>query len=135
MVIGINRNALETNEQELQNTITYSVAEEIKLYDSSQRQQLQTLLKTLEPTDPKAPFWDLPYIRSTLKQFYDSNPNLLYVTLLNEQATGIQYPPATMRNAIPSWARLCGGPLPPPSRTSPCRATQCWYNAGPCTCQ
>ena len=94
MVIGINREALETNEQELQNTITYSVAEEIKLFDSSLQQQLQTLLKTLEPADPKAPFWDLPHIRSTLKQFVDSNPNLYYVTLLNEQATGIQYPPS-----------------------------------------
>ena len=89
-VIGINRQALETNEKELQNTITWSVAEEIKLYESSLRQQFQTLLNTLEPGDPEAPAWNSPYIRSTLEKFVASNPNLLYVTLLNEQARGIK---------------------------------------------
>ncbi len=89
-VIAINREALETNEKELQNTITWSVAEEIKLYESSLRQQLQTLAKTLEPADPKTPAWDSRYIRSTLEQFVASNPNLLYVVLLNEQRKGVR---------------------------------------------
>ena len=90
MVIGINREALNTNEQELQNTITRSVAQEIKLQESGHQRQFQTLLKTLEPADPEAPAWDSPYVRSTLEQFVASNPNLLYVTLLNEQARGIK---------------------------------------------
>ncbi len=89
-VMGINREALETNEKELQNTITRSVAEEIALYDSSMRQQLQTLSKTLEANDPKASGWDSAYVRSTLEHFVASNPNLLYVTLLNELASGVQ---------------------------------------------
>ena len=90
MVIGINREALNTNEQELQNTITRSVAQEIKLQESGHQRQFQTLLRTLEPADPEAPTWDSPYVRSTLEQFVASNPNLLYVTLLNEQARGIK---------------------------------------------
>jgi len=89
-VIGINREALETNEMELQNTITSSVAEEIKLYESSLRQQLQTLAKTLEPADPRTPAWDSRYVRSTLEQFVASNPNLLYAVLLNEQRKGVK---------------------------------------------
>ena len=92
MVIGINRKALETNEQELQNTVTWSMAQAIKLYESSLRQQLQTLLKTLEPADPETPAWNSPYIRSTLEQFVASNPNLRYVTLLDEQARGVEAP-------------------------------------------
>ena len=131
MVIGINRNALETNEQELQNTITYSVAEEIKLYDSSQRQQLQTLLKTLEPTDPKAPFWDLPCIRSTLKQFYDSNPNLLYVTLLNEQATGIQYPPSYDAERDPFLGKALRGAFTAAQQNQPMQSDPVLVQRGP----
>ena len=90
IVIGKNRQALKTNEQELQNAITWSVAEEIKLYESSLRQQLQTLLKMLEPAHPEAAAWDSPYIRSTLEQFIASNQKLLYVTLLDERARGIK---------------------------------------------
>ena len=90
IVIGKNRQALKTNEQELQNAITWSVAEEIKLYASSLRQQLQTLLKMLEPAHPEASAWDSPHIRSTLEQFIASNQNLLYVTLLDEHARGIK---------------------------------------------
>ncbi len=90
IVIGKNREALKTNEQELQNAITWSVAEEIKLYESSLRQQLRTLLKMLEPAHPEAAAWDSPYIRSTLEQFIASNQNLLYVTLLDERARGIK---------------------------------------------
>ena len=131
MVIGINRNALETNEQELQNTITYSVAEEIKLYDSSQRQQLQTLLKTLEPTDPKAPFWDMPYIRSTLKQFYDSNPNLLYVTLLNEQATGIQYSPSYDAEHDPFLGKALRGAFTAAQQNQPMQSDPVLVQRGP----
>ncbi len=88
-VMAINREALETNEKELQNSITKSVADEIGLFEQSVRQQLQTLSRTLQPEDPKKTAWDSPYIRSTLEQFVASNPNLLYVTLLNPQARGV----------------------------------------------
>ena len=57
-VIGINQTALETNEQELQNTITRSVAEELGLFESSLRQQLQTLSTTLQPPDAKKRVWE-----------------------------------------------------------------------------
>ncbi len=89
-LISINRQALETNEQELQNTIARSIAEEITLYDSSFRQQLQTLSKTFEGIDLSQPGWDTPFVRTTLEQFVGANVNLLYVTLLNDQGKGIK---------------------------------------------
>ena len=97
----------------------------------SQRQQLQTLLKTLEPTDPKAPFWDLPCIRSTLKQFYDSNPNLLYVTLLNEQATGIQYPPSYDAERDPFLGKALRGAFTAAQQNQPMQSDPVLVQRGP----
>ena len=87
-VIEINREALETNEKELQNTITRSVAEEIGLHDTSVTEQLRTLSQGLAAGGggPAAE----GRIRNALEQFVASNPNLLlYVSLLNEQARGV----------------------------------------------
>jgi putative nucleotidyltransferase with HDIG domain len=88
-MIGINREALETNEKELQNTITRSVAAELGLHDSSVSEQLRTLSRTVLSENGEVAAWDA-HVSTTLEQFVSSNPDLLlYVSLLNQQARGI----------------------------------------------
>jgi putative nucleotidyltransferase with HDIG domain len=87
-VIGINREALETNEKELQNSITRSVADGIDLYESSVSQLLKTFLGTLTPPGQPVPASGATQVSKALQDFVSSNPNILYVTLLNEQAHG-----------------------------------------------
>ncbi len=89
-LISINREALETNEQELQNTIARSMASEITLYDSSHREWIKTFTKTLEDIDFTKPTWGDPKIQDTLEQFVGADPSLLYVTLLNAQGKGLK---------------------------------------------
>src|SRR5882672_11377004 len=84
-LISINREALETNEQELQNTIARSIASEITLFDSSRRLLLKTFPRTLEGLDFATPNWGNMAVQDTLEQFVGADPSLLYVTLLNPQ--------------------------------------------------
>ncbi len=87
-MIAINRETLETNEKELQNTIARSVAEGIDLYESSIRQQLKALSVTLLASGRPGSTADARQISNALQDFVTSNPNVIYVTLLNAQARG-----------------------------------------------
>jgi HD-GYP domain-containing protein (c-di-GMP phosphodiesterase class II) len=89
-LIEINRQTLETNEQELQNTLARTIAHQISLYDSNARQLLRTFARTLEGVDLSATKIDSPVVRDKLEQFVAGDSNLLYVTLLNDQGKGIR---------------------------------------------
>jgi len=89
-LIEINRQTLETNEQELQNTLARTIAHQISLYDSNARQLLKTFARTLEGVDLSPSKIDSPAVRDKLEQFVAGDSNLLYVTLLNEQGKGIK---------------------------------------------
>lgn len=82
-LIEINRQTLETNEQELQNTLARAIAHQISLYEINARQLLRTFARTVEGVDS-------PVVRDKLEQFVAGDSNLLYVTLLNTEGKGIR---------------------------------------------
>jgi HD-GYP domain-containing protein (c-di-GMP phosphodiesterase class II) len=82
------RQALQTNEQELQNTIARSIASQIALFHASSRQNLKTFTSTLENMEINAARFDA--VRDKLEQLVTGDPNVLYTTLLDTQAKGIR---------------------------------------------
>jgi len=92
-MIAINRQALETNEKELQNTTTHSIAEEISIYNASFHQLLDNLNGILE-ANPALFFspggHSNPQLRTLLEQFVSPSNHIIYVTLLDAQGRGVQ---------------------------------------------
>ncbi|MBI4463020.1 MAG: HD domain-containing protein [Acidobacteria bacterium] len=88
-----NRQELETNERLLQNTITRSVAEEIRLYRNNLLTQVESLVRLLEASagieDVGNPVREKG-LREATENFIRSTENVLYVAIVNPQLRGIQ---------------------------------------------
>src|SRR6266404_9669996 len=69
-MLSLNRQALETNEQELQNTTTRSIADEISIYDENFHQLLDDLDHALENRGSSGGSWQPadPGLRATLER-------------------------------------------------------------------
>ncbi len=91
--MDINRQALETNEILLQNTITHSIAEEISIHNQSFHQLLDNLDQLLTARSDwlrgRNPFQN-QQLRTMLEQIVGSSNNIIYATLLDAQGKGIQ---------------------------------------------
>ena len=87
-----NREALQTNEQILQNTVTRGIAEEIRLYLHSMNMQTESLVRLLESTgaienvaDPK----HADSLRRATEGFVRAAENVLFLTIVNAEQRGI----------------------------------------------
>ncbi len=87
-----NREALQTNEQILQNTVTRGIAEEIRLYIRSTDQQTESLIRLLESTGAIENVADRKHegtLRRATEGFVRAADNVLFLTIVNEQQRGI----------------------------------------------
>ncbi|MBI4465891.1 MAG: HD domain-containing protein [Acidobacteria bacterium] len=87
-----NREALQTNEQVLQNTVTRGIAEEIHLYLRSTNMQTASLIRWLESTraienvaDPK----HAESLRRATEGLVRAAENVLFLTVVNAEQRGI----------------------------------------------
>ncbi|MBI1956550.1 MAG: HD domain-containing protein [Acidobacteria bacterium] len=100
-MMDINRRALETNENLLQNTITHSITEEISIYNSTFHQLLDNLNRIVEvntATGSRPADYRNPQLRAMLEQFVSSSDQIIHVTLLDAQGRGLRagnYPAET----------------------------------------
>ncbi len=92
-MLALNREALETNEQELQNTTTRSIADEISIYNENFQQLLDNLDRVLQihsnPADGQRDS-SSPDLRATLERFVTPASHIVYVTYLDAQGRGAQ---------------------------------------------
>ncbi|OFV99922.1 MAG: hypothetical protein A3F68_10165 [Acidobacteria bacterium RIFCSPLOWO2_12_FULL_54_10] len=92
-MIEINRNALETNENLLQNTITHSIAEEISIYNVTFHQLLINLNQSIQlniTEKASSNVYRDPQTRVMLERFVSTSDFILYATLLDSQGKGLQ---------------------------------------------
>jgi HD-GYP domain-containing protein (c-di-GMP phosphodiesterase class II) len=92
-MLSLNRQALETNEQELQNTTTRSIADEISIYNENFHQILENLDRVLQIyTLMSGAPWDArsQELRATLEKFINPANHIIYVTYLDAQGRGAQ---------------------------------------------
>lgn len=87
-----NREALQTNEQVLQLTVTRAIAEEIRLYIRSMKMQTDSLVRMLESTgaienvaDPER----AEALRRATESFVRAAENVLFLTIVNAEQRGI----------------------------------------------
>ncbi|MFQ5817242.1 MAG: HD domain-containing phosphohydrolase [Terriglobia bacterium] len=87
------RAELETNERLLQNTISRSVAEEIRSYRRDLLMETESLVRDLQNSgaieDVGAPKWET-VVRKATENLVGSAENILYVAIVNPQLKGIQ---------------------------------------------
>ena len=95
-MLALNREALETNEQELENTTTRSIADEISIYYQNFEQLLDNLSQDLQvhanlaanlprgQSDPRSE------LRATLERYVNPVNHIIYVTYLDAQGRGAQ---------------------------------------------
>lgn len=89
----INRQALETNEILLQNTITRSIAEEISIYSENFNQMLDHLdgmLNVRSDLVKGQNQFQNPQLRAMMEQVVGSSAQVIYATMLDAQGKGIQ---------------------------------------------
>ena len=92
-MVALNRQALETNEQELQNTTTRSIADEISIYNENFHQLLVELNAVLEiQMSEHGRQWDPrgTEFRGTLERFVSPSNHVIYVTFLDAEGRGAQ---------------------------------------------
>ena len=92
-MLALNRQALETNEQELQNTTTRSIAEEISIYNENFHQLLDDLDHVLQmQANLSGGKLDSgsPELQKTLERFVSPSNHIVYVTFLNAGGRGAQ---------------------------------------------
>jgi len=90
-LMSINRERLETQENVLQLTISHSLAQQITLYIENLGQQLKEFFDTVEPLAtgiPASRYGSEPDLRRALESFVADRPNVLYATVLNQEARG-----------------------------------------------
>lgn len=92
-MLALNREALETNEQEIQNTTTRSIADEISIYHENFHQLLDTLDRVLRiHASFTGGVWvsSSPELRTALERFVDPANHIIYVTYLDAAGRGVQ---------------------------------------------
>lgn len=92
-MISKNREYLEIQEKDLQTTTSRGLAREISLYADNLQQRLKEFFGNVLPlaTDIEgAKYGSDPRLRKTLEQFINESPAVLYATVLNSEARGVQ---------------------------------------------
>lgn len=88
-----NQETLQTQENVFQTTTSRSLAREISLYVENTRQRLENFFKQVVPIasglKPES-FGTDPHLRELLKDFVNDSPTMLYLTVLNHEARGMQ---------------------------------------------
>lgn len=92
-MVSRNQETLQTQENILQTTTSRSLAREISLYVENTRQRLEDFFQLVVPIasglDAKQ-FGEDPRLRQVLEDFVRDSPSLLYLTVLNHEARGMQ---------------------------------------------
>ena len=92
-MLALNRQALETNEQELQNTTTRSIADEISIYTDSFHQVLDNMQRDVDRgglRDGRRDDLASARLRETLERFVSPSNHIIYANFLDAQGRGAQ---------------------------------------------
>jgi HD-GYP domain-containing protein (c-di-GMP phosphodiesterase class II) len=91
-MMSINRERLETQEGVLQTITSQSISQVISLYMENLNQQLKEFYDTVSPMEVQLPADKVstdPDLRLALENFVADRPAVLYATILNNQARGV----------------------------------------------
>ena len=91
-VVSINRERLKTNEMLLQNTVTRAVSDDLAQRNMTLRMMLQNLgsaVKVSTGSNISGEHVATPELRALLEQFVSSESDVVYATILNDEARGI----------------------------------------------
>jgi len=92
-MISKNREYLEIQEKDLQTTTSRGLAREISLYADNLQQRLKEFFGSVLPLATEiegAKYGSDPRLRKTLEQFITESPAVVYATVLNSEARGVQ---------------------------------------------
>jgi HD-GYP domain-containing protein (c-di-GMP phosphodiesterase class II) len=92
-MVSRNQETLQTQENVLQTTTSRSLAREISLYVENTRQRLEDFFQAVVPIASQldaTKFGTDPHMRQVLEDFVNDSPTLLYLTVLNHEARGMQ---------------------------------------------
>ena len=92
-MMTMNREELETQENVLQTITSQSLSQVISLYMENLNQQLKEFFDTVLPLAthiPSAKYATDSSLRTALESFVADRPSVLYATVLNDQARGVQ---------------------------------------------
>jgi putative nucleotidyltransferase with HDIG domain len=92
-MLSSNQEALETQEKVLQTVTSQSLAKEISLYQENMRGRLQEFFSTVAPLAeqiPAAKYATDPQLRDALQQFASTQPSVIFATVVNDEARGVQ---------------------------------------------
>ncbi|MBI4166722.1 MAG: HD domain-containing protein [Acidobacteria bacterium] len=92
-MVSRNQETLQTQENVLQTTTSRSLAREISLYVENTRQRLEDFFQAVVPIASQldaSMFGTDPHMRQVLEDFVNDSPTLLYLTVLNHEARGMQ---------------------------------------------
>jgi HD-GYP domain-containing protein (c-di-GMP phosphodiesterase class II) len=92
-MLSMNQDRMELQERVLQTTTSRSLAQVISLYMDNLNQQLKEFFDTITPVAaqvPAAKYSTSPELRSELENFVGDRPTVLYATVLNDEARGVQ---------------------------------------------
>lgn len=89
----MNKDRLETEERVLQSTISRSLAQVISLYMDNLQGQLKDFFMRVGPQVAQIPaskYDSDPRLRASLQKFVGDQPAVIYATILNDEARGVQ---------------------------------------------
>ncbi len=92
-MLSMNKDKLETQERVLQTTTSRSLAQVISLYMDNLNQQLKEFFDTVTPQAaqiPKVQYSTSLALRMELENFVADRPTVLFATVLNDEARGMQ---------------------------------------------
>jgi HD-GYP domain-containing protein (c-di-GMP phosphodiesterase class II) len=92
-MVSRNREILETKENEMQTVTSQSLAREISLYTENLQQRLGEFFEEVTPLAsqiPRSKYASDPRLRAALQQFVTDRPTVIYATVLNDEARGVQ---------------------------------------------
>ncbi len=92
-MVSRNREILETKENEMQTVTSQSLAREISLYTENLQQGLGEFFEEVTPLASqihRSKYASDPRLRAALQQFVTDRPTVIYATVLNDEARGVQ---------------------------------------------
>jgi putative nucleotidyltransferase with HDIG domain len=92
-MLSSNQDALKTQEQILQTVTSQSLAQEISLYQDNVHGHLVDFFASIAPLAEEVPadkYATDPRLREALQQFASEQPSVIFATVVNDQARGVQ---------------------------------------------
>ena len=92
-MLSSNQDALKTQEQVLQTVTSQSLAQEISLYQENVHGHLLDFFSSIAPLAADVPadkYATDPRLRDALQQFASEQPSVIFATVVNDQARGVQ---------------------------------------------